>query len=174
MSSETDPRSADFAAVQAYAREALAAEFQRSVRIENKAQLQVTLGGAWFATVQAVAGGALRIDDLDRTWAWSIGGLALLSLLPLVAAVAYHARVARLAKTGAITPTGLLAMADAANSGRDSFQNDVVIQYANALADWRRVNHDKTQSFKRGEKFWYVALALILVQLAVAVFAHAA
>lgn len=151
------------------AREALDREDARLERLDAKARGQMTLAGSWFAVVQAVAAVALR-NGMPSGWLIAVGVGALAAATALIIAMAQSAKVWKLKTRPAIGTSTIDAMKAAVTDA--DFKDKVVQQYQHLLGKAQIANYERAQALDKSARAWWVALALGLVELAIALLAR--
>ena len=158
------------------ARKAVELEFQIAERIDAKARNQMTVAGAWYALVTAIAGVALRaeLDTGGDDWlVASIVGFAAAAGVCLGIAMAFSYGVWRLRTEPDVEPDGLRAMLDDARGPNVDVAEQLVEHYRALLARRRRTNKIRVRNFKRSVRWWIFGLGFALVELLVALAALA-
>lgn len=163
--STLEARSSDLGSVLTVGRAAIDQQFALAERLDAKARGQVTIAGAWFAVVQAVASGAFGIPRLADTWVLVITILAAGGALLLLATMALSANVWRLRVESEIEPDGLVMMANDARSPGVDAAGKMVAHYADVLEERYVNNADRARWFKRSQRVWYGAMFVPLAEL---------
>ena len=149
------------------ARGALDQEFQVAERLDAKSRGQMTLAGAWFAVVQAVAGTALGIRGFDEGWALAILVLAGGSGLALAIAVGMSYQVWKLRPERDFEPEAVVRFADLAYEP-GTLSATLPDYYKRLLEERRRQNAIRVRAFRRSMWAWGFTFALPLLELLVA------
>jgi hypothetical protein len=153
------------------ARGALAQEFQIAERLDAKARGQMTLAGAWYAVVQAVAGIALRDAGLSTGWKAAILGTAGLSGLALVVAVVQSYQVWKLRNETDLNPEAIRDFGEWVRDDETDVGGTLVGYYASILEKRQATNKQRSEAFDESVKAWFGALGLTLVELLTALVA---
>jgi hypothetical protein len=164
----------DLEPVISVARAAVDHQSQIPERLESKARGQLTIAGAWFAVVQAVAAKAFDIDGLANAWIWVIGGLAALGGIALLVTAWLAAQVWRLRPGGEIDPDSLILMANEIRHQPEiDVQGRLVSHYADVLDDRMTSNSERARWFEKAQLTWYLAMFVPLLELGVSFVAQA-
>ena len=153
------------------AREALESEDARAERLDAKARGQMTLAGAWFAVVQAVAAVALKAG-MPTGWLVAVAASAGAAAIVLVAAMIESAKVWKLKSRPSVGTMTIDAMTAAVDDDEDAFRAKMVQQYQHLLGKLKTVNFERAEALQSSMKAWWCALGLGLVELAVALLAR--
>jgi hypothetical protein len=154
------------------ARTAIAQEFQIAERLDAKARNQVTVGGVWFALVQAVASVAIKneIDAGRTTWLFALlVVVALVAGACLVMTIVLSYDVWRLRDEVEITNESLEEMSEVARNPQDDLLDKMVAHYGFVLWTRRSNNKNRAQSFQNSIPWWMAALIAGLAKLVIAV-----
>lgn len=169
---DEDQRTKDLAEVVQVGRDALTQEFQISERLDAKARGHVTLAGQWFAVVQAVAAVAFAARGIDDGWLLAVAATAAAGGIALATTVVLSWRVWRIRDEEAVSPKGLLEMKEEAEREESEALEPLVRHYASKLQSRRGTNRTRADALAWAERVWFVAMALPLVELVLALYAR--
>jgi hypothetical protein len=147
------------------ARAALAQEFLIAERLDSKVRGQVTLAGAWYTVVQAVAGIALRDAGLSTGWKVAILVAAGFAGLAVVITVVQAYGVSKLRNETDLTPQAIRDFGEWAQSGDVDVGGTLVGYYAEILEARQRTNEQRAAAFDQSAKTWFIALGLTFGEL---------
>lgn len=153
------------------AREALSHEFEVSERLDAKARGQMTLAGAWFAIVQAVAGIALRDGAISDAWGAAVVGTAVLAAIALGWAFYRHYAVWKLRDETGFNADALHAFGEWAADNETNLGSTLIGYYEQILSERQGRNRERVAEFDKAVPAWFFALGLTLVELMVALLA---
>ena len=127
----------------------------------------MTLAGSWFAVVQAVAAVVLS-HRTPLGWVIAIAATAALAGLALIVAMRESTNVWKLRPQPALTQETLEDMADAAKRSPETFSEQLVLQYRHMLGHVQEQNNARASALDTATSWWWIALGLGFVELAVA------
>jgi hypothetical protein len=153
------------------ARDALAHEFQVSERLDAKARGQMTLAGAWFAVVQAVAGVALANSAISNAWGAAVVGSATIAAASLGWAFYCHYAVWRLRSETGFNADALHAFGEWAADDETNLAGTLIGYYEQILSERQGRNRERVEKFDKAVPAWFFTLGLTLIELMVALFA---
>jgi uncharacterized integral membrane protein len=158
------------------ARSAVAQEFNIAERLDAKARNQMTIAGAWYALVTAVAGVALRAQIDAGGDDWLVAAIVVFAAAAggcLIAAMLFSYRVWRLHHEPEVAPDGLLEMTVDAQDPDVDVAEQLVQHYRALLARRRANNKKRAASFQRSVTWWTASLVFALLELLAALIALA-
>lgn len=163
------PPPGDLGEVLNVARSLVAQEFARTDRLDAKARGLVQLAAQWYAITQAVLAVAInQSDDKGSVLLIVAGFCAIAGGIALAITFGLSSGVWKVRSEEESTPDALLAMAQDARDPTVDAQRQLVRNQAAALRRRRDTNKLRASALERSEAIWYYAMALPLLELALA------
>jgi len=153
------------------ARDSISQEFQIAERLDAKARGQMTLAGAWFAIVQAVAGIALRDNSLAPGWSAAVVASAGLAALSLGWAFYRHYAVWRLRNETGFNADAIHTFGRWAADEETNLGGTLVEYYEQILGERQDRNGERVEEFDKAVPAWFLALGFTFLELMVALLA---